>query len=319
MLPIILGIATIIGGLAAVVFFLDRFRPSASSQLLTAGLSGIERDLRAVRAPLLPCRIFLTLRYEATAEDLEHLFKGEPGYRAFGPDRGMPPPPLGLPPGMSEGRVVWPNAYLNFENGALTGAGLFNLGHPRYNTVDLPASHTVASMSRESIDRHAAHHPLLAPPQVQVQLTLDPVDTSDSTSATLTLTSPLQKNRVVAAHALDNHVFVDHVLPLVPTSVDPSADWSQSDLARSLVEVAMGFLYINPFFWLEEKSWPQMHNLQFWMGPEADRALTFSTADLETQVVGDDPSVPVSGQGRSIQLRFNARAGDSPDRFVALA
>ena len=47
------------------------------------GPGELQRDVRAIHSPLLPCGLFLTLRFEATDNDLEQLLKGETGYHAF--------------------------------------------------------------------------------------------------------------------------------------------------------------------------------------------------------------------------------------------
>lgn len=105
-------------------------------QRVEEGLVGIQRDVRAIHSPLLPCGLFVTLRFRATDSDFDDLFAGENGFRVFRPDQPMPPPPVGLPPGMTDGRVIRPGGYLEYRRGVLFAAGFFKQDQPwlQYNS-----------------------------------------------------------------------------------------------------------------------------------------------------------------------------------------
>ena len=77
-------------------------------QRVEDGISEIGRDVKAIHAPLLPTALFFTLRAEVDQDELKRLFGDEDGYHAFGPEKPMPPPPVGLPPGVTDARLHRP-------------------------------------------------------------------------------------------------------------------------------------------------------------------------------------------------------------------
>lgn len=274
-------------------------------QRVEHGLTEIQRDVRAIHSPLLPSGIFLTLRYEATDHDLDLLFKGETGFRAYGPDQPMPPPPVGLPPGMTEGRVFRPGGYFEYQHGALSAAGFFKQSHPGYNTIHCAVSHTVSSLPTEKTAEAATrNNPLLAAPSVRVHLYFDGRPKSNNCDASLTLVSALETHKISATHAIDNSVFVDHLMHLVPEPVDQTQNWSSSDLKGAFLRVTLGFFYVEAISSLPKESWPLVHNLQFWMGPQAERLFSFSLAQLSSQIVREDPNPMAAGQAKCVQVQF---------------
>lgn len=303
MLPVILAAATILGGVAALVFFWDLIASRGPGAASAEGLAAIEREIRAVRSPLLPCRLFLTLRFSATDEDVEKLFGGQAGYQAFGRDRPMPPPPLGLPPGVTEGRLFWKELFLDFENGKLTAAGIHSR-HPGYNVARISASETVASMSDE-VATQLDHPVLVRPPQVRIELRF----TDSSSTVTFSARQEAQQT-VQSAYAFDNEVFVDHSIPLVPETRSDVEAHSYSDLAGAELSVNLGFLFIHNLNWLDEGNRPSIHNLQLMFGSPPDKAVGFSLTELESHVMEDNPDLPVAGQAISLRLQFKCRLGD---------
>ncbi len=274
-------------------------------QRVEEGLTEIQRDVRVIHSPLLPCDLFLTLRYEATDHDLELLFKGESGFRAFGSDQPMPPPPVGLPPGMTEGRVFRPGGYFDYEHGVLSAAGFFKQSHPGYNAIHCAVRHTVSSLPRETIAEAATrNNPLLAAPSVRVHLYCHGRPKSDHSHPSLTLVSVLEPHDIAATHAIDNVVFVDHLMHLVPEPADQTQNLSSSDLKGTFLRVTLGFFYVEPLSSLPKQSWPVMHNLQLWLGPKSDRLFSFALTQLSSQIVREDPNPIARGQAKCVQVQF---------------
>jgi hypothetical protein len=234
-------------------------------QRVEDGITEIQRDVRAIHSPLLPCGLFLTLRFEATDNDLELLFKDEDGYHGFHSDQAMPPPPLGLPPGMTEGRLFRPGGYLDYENGVLSAAGFFNQKHPGYNTIHRTVSHTVSSIS--AIDQAKKRHSsLFALPRTKVELYFGVKSISEHTKPSLVLVSGPNPPEIAAACALDNSVFVDHVMHLLPEPANQTRSWGTADLKGAHIRVTLSFFFIEPISFLPKGSWPTMHNLQLLLG-----------------------------------------------------
>ena len=102
-------------------------------------LIDIQAGVRAIQSPLLPCDLFFTLKMMASDEELERVFGRQDGFRSYGPDRPMPPPPFGLPPGLKEGRLQRPDGYLDYREGILIAAGSYRLNHPGFNSIHCDA------------------------------------------------------------------------------------------------------------------------------------------------------------------------------------
>lgn len=274
-------------------------------QRVEDGLTEIQRDVRSIHSPLLPCGLFLTLRFEATDDDLVNLFKGESGFLAFGPDKPMPPPPVGLPPDMTEGRVFRQGGYFDYKSGALIAAGFFKQSHPGYNTIHSAVSHTVSSLPKEKIAEAATrNNPLLAAPSACVHMYFGGRPKSKDLKPSLALVSVLNTHQIAATHAIDNSVFVDHLVQLVPEPADQMQNWSTSDLKGAYLRVTLGFFYVEPISSLPKQSWPVMHNLQLWLGPKSERLFAFSLVQLSSQIVQENLNPIVKGQAKCVQVQF---------------
>ncbi len=281
-------------------------------QRVERGLIEIQRDVRAIHSPLLPCGLFLTLRFEASDHDLKGLFEGEEGYRAFGPDQPMPPPPVGLPPGMTDGRVFRQDGYIEFQGGTLAAAGIFRLGHPGFNVIHCSVRHTVSSLPPQKILQAAGRNdPLLATPSARVELYFDGRPKSDNSRPSLILGSVPKAPEIAAAHALDNTVFVDHALHLVPEPADQTRNWSTSDLKGAYVRVILGLFYVESISSLPKCGWPKMHNLQLWLGSKAEKVFSFSLEQLSSQIVREDPNPIARGQATCVQVLFEHEIDDA--------
>ncbi len=269
------------------------------------GLAEIKKDVRALHAPLLPCGLFITLCFEATDTDIERLFKDEAGYHAYDSDQMMPPPPIGLPPGMTDGRVLQQGGYRDYLNGKINAAGFFKMDHPGYNVIHRKVSHTISSLSPQVIAKaKARNNPLLAQPSVTVELYFGKSTKLGNESASLILESVFNTHEIAATYALDNSVFVDHALILAMKPADQAQNWSITDLKISHIIVTLHFFYIEPISTLPKESWPTLHNLQLWLGPRADKLLSFSPMQLSSQIVREDPNPIAIGQAKCIQVQF---------------
>jgi hypothetical protein len=273
-------------------------------QRVEHGLTEIQKDVRAIYSPLLPCGLFITLRYEATDHDLDLVFQGESGFRAFAPGQPMPPPPVGLPPGMTDGRVFRSGGYFEYQHGVLSAAGFFNQSHPGYNPIHCAVTHTVSSLSREKLAAVKQSNLLLAAPSVNVHLYFQGRPKSNNVKPSLTLVSVHKTHEIAAANAIDNSVFVDQAIHLVPEPANQMQNWSTADLNGTFLQVTLRFFYIEPMLSLSKESWPVMHNLQLWLGPKADKLFTFDLTQLSSQIVREDPNPIAVGQAKCIQVQF---------------
>jgi len=236
---------------------------------------------------------------------LERLFKEEQGYRAYGPDIPMPPPPYGLPPGMTEGRLQRPGGYIDYEGGVVKAAGIYKIEHPGFNTIHSSVQHTIASLSSARLAQDRSQNdPLLAAPSVRIEIFLDGQPKAENVKPSLVLVSAHGGQKVDAVRVLDSTIFVDHKLHLVPEPADPHRAWSTSDLKGAFVRVSLNFFYITPFFSLPKESWPSMHNLQLWLGPNADRVFSFSLDQLSSQTTELDPNPIARGQAECVRVQF---------------
>ena len=275
-------------------------------QRVEDGISEIRRDVRAIHTPLLPCGLFLTFRADVNSLDLERLFKEEGGYRAYGPDVPMPPPPYGLPPGMTEGRLQRPGSYIDYDGGVVKAGGFYNLDHPGYNLIHSPVEHTIASLSPTRLAQGKNQNdPLLTTPSVRVEIFLDGRPKTENVKPSLLLVSTNGDQNISAVRALDHTIFVDRQLHLVPEPADQHRAWSTSDLKGAFVRVTLNFFYITPFFSLPKESWPTMQNLQLLLGPKANRIFSFSLEQLASQTVRLDPNPIARGQAECLQAQLS--------------
>lgn len=283
-------------------------------QYVEDGLTKIQQDVRAIQSPLLPCAVFVTLEYNATDKDLAAVFEDEPGFREFGTDKSMPPPPIGLPPGVSDGRVIHPNGYIEYHGNIIAAAGISRLDHPGFNLIHRDVRHTVASLSRETLtESQKRHHVLLQTPRLRTEIYFSgrPKKPEVPPSLILCTRSSPPDTLTMSARALDNNVFVDHVLKLFPEGAEEAQGWSTSALKGAYIRIVVSLFYIEPVLSLPRESWPVLRNLQFWLGPGAAKVLSFSSEQLQRQVLRENPDPIVRGQGRSVQILFEIEVDET--------
>jgi hypothetical protein len=284
----------------------------AKQQRVEHELTAIHSGVKALHEPLLPCGLFLTLTIDASEEDVRRLFGEDIGYRAFGQDRGMPPPPLGLPPGLGDGRVLWPGGYLDYKGGILQAAGVFRPDHPGYNMIHRHVKHTVASLPAPALEiGRLRNEPLLATPAVRVEIFLEGRPLAGETAPSLALESSMPDAQVVRAFALDEQVFVDVVVKtLSPSRAVSSAIHSRS-LDGAFLRIMLDFFYLEGLSDLSNGSWPTVHNLQFWLGGAGRQLLTFTPDVLAAQVARENPIPLARGQVKCPQIVFECELVES--------
>lgn len=84
-----------------------------------------------------------------------------------------------------------------------------------------------------------------------------------------------------------------------------------ADLRGTYLSVELGFFFIEPFSSLPKESWPVIHNLQLLCGPKADKLLSFSLAQLSTQIVREDPKPLAKGQAKCVQVQYECEIDDA--------
>jgi hypothetical protein len=278
-------------------------------------LSEIQSGVRALQEPLLPCGIFLTLALRADEEDVKRVFGDQPGYRAYGPDKPMPPPPYGLPDGVRDGRLMHRNKYLDYCDGIVEAAGIFRAEHPGYNHVHRPIKHTVASLTTEALQvASGRNEPLLSAPAVQVELFLGSQSSVTKATPSLILKGSITAGKVVGAWALDDEVFVDLFLKTLPPTPPANQSYSSRALQESFIRVTLEFFYLEGISDLPRESWPTLQNLQLWVGGRARHLLTFSPEQLASQITREDPDPIVHGHAKCAQLVFETTL--SADTFA---
>ncbi len=273
-------------------------------QRVEDGLSEIQRDVRAIHAPIFPCGLFLSLRMEATDKDLSSLFEEAPGFRAFSPDKPPPPPPLGLPPGLTQGRVIHPNGYIEYLNGSMAAAGFFKQEQPGYNIFERKVSHTVSALPRDAIaSAKTRSHPLLSVPSVEVDVTFP---NKSSSAQSVRLVSALKTHEIGDVLALDSTVLVDHLFKLVADPAHQPMNWNLTDLQGAKLRLVLKLFFIEGLSHLPSTSWPVLHNFQLWLGPRADRIFSLDPARLKSQSIRNDPNPIAHGQAECVELVYEA-------------
>jgi len=277
-------------------------------------LSEIQSGVRALQEPLLPCGLFLTLALHAHEDDVKRVFGDQPGYRAYGPDQPMPPPPAGLPNGLREGRLFSQRKYLDYRDGIVEAAGVFRAEHPGYNHIHRTVKHTVASISSQALEvASERNEPLLSSPAVEVEFYFDGQLPPTKAAPSLLLKGSITAGEVVGAWALDDDVFVDIAVQTLSPTPPTRSSYSSLSLQGAFIRVTLEFFYLEGVSDLPQESWPTLHNLQLWVGGKARQLLTFTAEQLATQVTREHPNPIVRGQARSVQVMFE-KALD-PDTF----
>jgi hypothetical protein len=271
-------------------------------QHVESELTDIRAGVRALQEPLLPCALFVTLRIDAPPDDVKRVFGAEPGYRAYGSDHPMPAP-HGLPPGVADARLFSTDSYRDYRNGILEAAGVFRQGHPGYNTIHRPVSHTVAQIGSDTLSTLADRaEPLLGLPSVHVEVFFNGRPASPSTKPSLVLSGAPTEVKIATAWALDESVFVDMVSPLVPPTGHGSSV-STAALRGAFLRITLDFLYVADLCELPRSSWPTLHNLQLWFRG-AGQLLTFQPEQLLAQITQEGSRVKLAGGAKCAQVLF---------------
>jgi hypothetical protein len=266
-------------------------------------LGELHAGVRAIQSPLLPCGLFLTLRIEASDEDLQRVFGEQRGFRAYGPDRPMPQPPFGLPPGMREGRLFSRNNYIDYRDGAIEAAGVVRPDHPAYNTLHRQTVHTVCTFDPKVLSKPLSENePVFAGPFVKLEIYPGGRPSSPQVEPALVLKG--HPDQVVGAFALDNTVLVDLVAQSL--SVDPAdaIGWSAASLRGAFLKATLDFFYLDGIASLPKESWPALHNFQLWLGGKARQLLAFSLDDLRGLGAIENPKPLAKGIAVCPQIIF---------------
>lgn len=257
----------------------------------------IARQLEAIRAPLVPFRIFFTLESNVSDEDLARVFARHPGYRRYSTDHPLPGSPDGPPPGHTSCRVHRNDGYLDFTEGRLVAAGLHHLMGLDLPTVHRPATHTVCQMSRSSLQATLSpNEPLCMQPEVSVEMSKPILPGQGAAQPMIVFRSPMaDAHKALRVCAIDNTVFADFLtMAMVPTPADAST-WSLYDLGGSDLRFTLTFFYVDGISSLPEGSWPRLCSLHLIVN---DRYVISFAAEL---LVGQR-------QGRSANVRIASGA-----------
>src|SRR5271170_2873771 len=119
-----------------------------------------EQILQAIQSPLLPCGLFLTLKIEATDEDLARVYGDQAGFHCL-------PSPLAP----TDGRHFFRDCYVDARNGMVEAAGFFRLKRPGYNTLHRNVNHTVSRFNPALCKRPLSENePLFLTPHVTLDV-----------------------------------------------------------------------------------------------------------------------------------------------------
>ena len=289
--------------------------PIRKQQRIEDELAQLRAGVRAIESPLLPCGIFSTLRIEAPDEGVQRVFGEQSGYRAYGPDRPMPAPPVGLPPGLRDGRLFSQDGYLDYRGGVLEAAGVFYLDHPGYNPIQCTVGHTVCRFDPKARSRPLSpNEPLFSRPSVKLYPGGRP--NSPANEPALVLQSSALAGTVVRANALDNTVFIDLVFQSLTVHPPDASGWSTASLKGAFLRFTFDFFYIEGLSSLPKESWPRLHNLQLWLSGTGRYLLAFSPDHLAGQSTAENPTPLARGQAVCPQIVFEYEL--SPEAFSTI-
>ncbi len=280
-------------------------------QKVEADLQELRDGMRALQAPLLPCRVFFTLQIEAQDEDVKRVFANQPGYQTYGPDQPMPPPPLGLPNGMMTGRLHSTDGYVDYRDGHLEAAGITLPELPTYNTIHRATTHTVCRVSREALSQFISpNEPLCMLPEVTVEIYKRGRPSKPNARPDLVLSSIMgSAHQALRLTALDNVVFADFATPeLAPTPADATG-WSLNDISGAFLRFSLQFFYVDGVATLPRASWPVLRNLQLLL--RGDRlAVAFSNELLASQMQDEAPSPRIVSGAVAPRITFEYEMTD---------
>jgi len=261
-----------------------------------------EQILQAIHIPLLPCRIFLTLRIEASDEDLARVYGDQLGFHR-----------LVHPPSDADGRHHLGDCYLDFKDGVVEEAGFLRRKHPGYNIFHRNVVHTVSRFNAAKCRKPLSENePLFFQPLVTLGLYCGGRPRSPDTPPTLLLKSGVDPANLVGSCALDNTVVVDFEYPPLTVSPPDASGFSITSLRGSFIQLTLDFFYIRSIACLPEQSWPQLHNFQLLLGSRR-HALTFSLDDLGKQITRLNPKPIVRGDAVMPQIIFECEI--EPEKF----
>lgn len=174
-------------------------------------LAKLQSGIQALQTPLLPCALFFTTKIVATDEDLKRAFESQSGFRAYGPGIPLPPPPLGPPPGLFEGRLHSPFGYVDFRDGAVIAAGVYQVDHPDYNVFHARLSHSFCHLNPRSASPEIwQNEPMFQRPAVTLEFFPGGRPVPKTGAPSLILQGKMgPASEAIAAYAIDNNVLVD--------------------------------------------------------------------------------------------------------------
>ena len=275
-------------------------------------LQSLRDGMRALQAPLLPCRVFFTLQIQAADEDLQRVFGEQPGYRSYGPDQPMAPPPIGLPNGMTTGRLFSTEGYVDYRDGRLEAAGITQSKLPNYGTIHCQTTHTVCRVSHKTLSELVSpNEPLCMLPAVTVELYRHGRPRKSGTRPDLVLSSAMGDARdALRLIALDNSIFADFATPPLGPSPADATSWSLNDLSGTFFRFIFQFFYVDGVASLPRQSWPVLRNLQLLL---SHQAVAFPEGLLVAQVHDEAKSPRIASGAVAPRITFEYEM--TPDSF----
>ncbi|MBI1331263.1 MAG: hypothetical protein GC165_00115 [Armatimonadetes bacterium] len=283
-----------------------RRHPHIRDELPDMEYPQVARQLDAIRAPLSPLRVFLTLESQVPDEDLERVFAKDAGYRRYSSDGPLPPPPDGPPPGTSSCRLFQSDGFLDIQDGKLVGAGLIHLMGPGFPFNRRPASHTVCRISGSSLkDVIGPNEPLCMHPEIVVEIRKGSEAGQGGAPKMITFRSKMDDARkVLRLSAIDNTVFADFLTDnIYPLQVDGSK-WSHHDLSGATLRIRLRFFFVEGLACLPESSWPRLNALQLLI--DGLYVISMQEETIATQLSGHSTEVQLTGDAVSptIELEY---------------
>jgi hypothetical protein len=294
-----------------------RKHPHVRDEIPALEYPQIARQLDAIRAPLIPFRVFFTLESEALNDDLARVFAQHPGYRCYSADHPLPGPPDGPPPGQTSCRVHRSDGFVDYSEGRIAAAGLTHLMGLGFPTIFRPATHTVCRISRTSLKVAVSpNEPLCMQPEVSVEVSKGTLSGPRAARPTITFHSPMaDAHKTLRLSAIDNTVFADFVTDAMsPTPADASM-WSLYDLGGSTLRFTFTFFYVDGIASLPESSWPRLRDLQLIVGDR--HVISFADETLDEQRRGRSHVRIASGAvAPTIHLECSLPLGDFVERVL---
>jgi hypothetical protein len=193
------------------------------------GQAHAEQIVRAIQSPLLPCGVFLTLRVEATDEDLSRVYGDQAGFHN-----------LPTPPTLTDGRHFLQSCYLdvrdNHVNAAMQSVVLREV-EPKETCFK--NKHTISRFDPARCKKPLSQNePLFLPPHLTLEF-YRRGRAAMTDVPTLVFRSDSNSVAPVSSCALDNTVLVDYVFPHLSVTPADSVGLSVSDLRGSFLRVTL--------------------------------------------------------------------------------